>query len=93
MLCGVKVVQGLLGMVELSARCGEEGETPGKRRLSQGDWSLNVGSQLSKAGSQLRSGCLSTEKLKQKAVVKAHCNYCSLNIEAIAGTPNRKLCI
>jgi len=31
MLCGVKVVQGLLGMMGLSARCGEEGETPGER--------------------------------------------------------------
>lgn len=56
MLCGVKVVQGLLGMMGLSAQCGEEGETPGERRLSQRDWSLNVGSQLSKAGSQLRFG-------------------------------------
>lgn len=93
MLCGVKVVQGLLRIMGLSARSGEDSETPRERRQSQRDWSLRGGSQLSKAGSQLRSGCFSTEKLTQKAVVKVHCNYCSLNVEAIARTPYRKLCI
>lgn len=70
MLCGVKVVQGLLRIMGLSARCGEEGETPRERRVSQRDWSLRARSQLSKAGSRLRSGCFSTQKLTQKAVVK-----------------------